>query len=164
MILSLGSNLGSREQNILGAVHGLRQEFSINVKMLSSLYETEPMGSGFSRAFINAVCIVETVMEPHELLRTCGMIEREFGREEKGGSRDRKLDIDIILYGMLVLNEPDLRIPHPRFRERLFVLAPLAEIAPGLRVPPDDVCIEEILDSIDRDVWVKRLSSRRMIF
>jgi 2-amino-4-hydroxy-6-hydroxymethyldihydropteridine diphosphokinase len=161
-VLSLGSNLGLREISILGAVYELGCEDRIEVVAHSSLYETEPVGGGFSSAFINSVCIVETGWEPLELLGICKRLEHRYGRRRPAARRDRPLDIDIVLYGDVSLSLPDLKLPHPRFRERAFVLVPLTEIAPEMQVLQGSITAAGILEREPLHGWVRKISSRRV--
>ena len=160
VVLSLGSNIGSREQHLLEAALRLDQTGGICVKRLSSLFETEPLGIKTSRQFINACCVIETTLEPGELLGICKDLERRAGRE--WGEVDRQLDIDIVLFGEREVTEPDLVIPHPRFRDRRFVIEPLAEIMPDLELPPDDRRVREIASVSGCRGFVRRVSSRAL--
>lgn len=159
--LSIGANSGERERQILGAARLLDRGDRIRLLDLSSLYETEPVGSGFGASFINAACIAETSLDPDNLLERCKELERIFGRPA-GMTGDRPLDIDIILYGMHVVDSPGLVIPHPAWRQRRFVLEPLAEIAPHLATPPDGETVARILASGDPEGWVRIVSGRRV--
>src|SRR6059058_896322 len=127
--IGLGSNLGDRWANLSAAVRRLRAEPGLRVIDTSEVYETAPLdcppGSG---DYLNAVVAVETDRPPEELLRLLLRIERQFGRVRTGPNSPRTLDLDLLLYGDRVINTPDLVVPHPRLHERLFVLAPLAEI------------------------------------
>ena len=139
-VISLGSNLGDRENHILEAASSIAAGSRISSARLSSLYETDPVGEGFTRTFINAVMIIETSLSPRELLELCQKLENTMGRnrmETSGGasSGDRPLDMDIILYGDEEIDEPDLKIPHPRYLERNFVLEPLRELEPKKKLP-----------------------------
>ena len=163
VFLSLGSNRGSREWNILRGVDRLNRQPGVRIEKLSSLYESKPVGRGFSRTFINAVCLVETDLPPLGLLDVCQETEAFFGREHGTDHEDRTLDIDIVLYNDISMNTDRLRIPHPRFRGRLFVLEPLAEIAPDTQLPPDGIRAEPAASFTGRDMWVRRISSRRII-
>jgi GTP cyclohydrolase-4 len=131
--IAVGSNLGDRRSNLLEAIRQLRQK--VSVERLSSVYETEPAYVTDQPRFLNMVLQGRTDLSPRELLEFLKGIERRMGRI--GGERygPRPIDLDILLYGDLRVDEPDLTIPHPRLTERAFVLVPLAEIAPNL-VPP----------------------------
>ncbi len=161
--LSLGSNLGPREELILAAIGRLGRSGVFELDSASSLYETRPVGISTTHSFINAACVGRTSAPPEALLDLCKEIEREFGRSPGSASLDRPLDVDIILFGDLVVAEPDLVIPHPRMRERLFVLVPLAEISPDLPVPPDGKRVCLLKDILRAEQGVTRVSSRSWI-
>ncbi|QGP92135.1 7,8-dihydro-6-hydroxymethylpterin-pyrophosphokinase [Neomoorella glycerini] len=133
--LGLGSNLGDREGNLQRAVAILTATEGIEVERLSSWYETAPVGKTDQGWFLNGVAKIKTTMLPRELLLTVLAIEQRLGRVRRERWGPRNIDIDILLYDDLTVNEPDLAIPHPRLMERAFVLIPLAEIAPELILP-----------------------------
>ncbi|MDH4164428.1 MAG: 2-amino-4-hydroxy-6-hydroxymethyldihydropteridine diphosphokinase [Nitrospirota bacterium] len=126
--IGVGSNMGDREANCLKAVELLGR--TVRVLRLSSLFYTEPVGYDDQDDFINAVASVETDLGPQELLLLCRSVEDEMGRVRTVRWGPRTMDLDILLYGSVVVREADLIIPHPRMAERKFVLAPLVEIAP----------------------------------
>ena len=132
--IALGSNLGDRFAHLDFAVSRLNdvlQNFRV-----SKYYETEPVDvPGPQSAFLNAACIGDTALSPRELLALLHAIEGERGRERPFQNAARTLDLDLILFGSVVVNEPDLVVPHARFSERRFVLEPLAEIAPEMVDP-----------------------------
>lgn len=127
--LGLGSNLGDRHTLLLKAIELLAQHVGRLVRC-SSFIETEPWGFASEHRFLNAVALFCTTLTPRELLTATQDIERQLGRREKsnGTYHDRPIDIDILLYGDAVIDEPDLKIPHPRMQERDFVMRPLREI------------------------------------
>lgn len=128
--LSLGSNLGNKEENILMAIEKIEEQIGAVVRQ-SALLRTEPWGFDSDNEFVNAAVCVETSLSPHELLRRTQAIERELGRIHKsvnGIYHDRLIDIDILLYGDEIINDPDLIIPHPLMEKRDFVMIPLREI------------------------------------
>ena len=127
--LGLGSNLGDRARNIERAVELLGER--MQVELVSKLYETPPMYEEHQPPFLNAVCRCAAPPAPRDLLPFIQEIEAALGRVPGPKNSPRPLDIDILLYGSLTLNEPDLVIPHPGIAERPFVLVPLAEIDPG---------------------------------
>ncbi len=139
LFLGLGSNLGDRAENIRKAVL-LIQERVGEVVRQSSLIETEPWGFESDHPFLNGVILCETTLTPRQVLRATQKIERELGRKKKTTLlshlspltshlySDRPIDIDILLYDDLTVNEPDLKIPHPLMHERDFVMIPLREI------------------------------------
>ena len=128
--LSLGTNLGDKCKNIAEAINNIG-ELVGDVVRQSALYETEPWGFRSDNRFVNAAVCVDTQLSPRRLLEVTQRIEREMGRTLKSdGSEyhDRIIDIDILLYGDLHIDEPDLKIPHPLMHERDFVMKPLREI------------------------------------
>jgi len=135
--VALGANLGDREATIRAAVAALGEASGVDVVAVSSLVDTEPVGVVDQPRFLNGVAAVDTELPPGELLAVLLAVERRFGRVREGVPRNgpRTLDLDLLLYGEVVLHEPGLTVPHPRLHERTFVLGPLAEVAPGLEVP-----------------------------
>lgn len=134
--LGLGTNIGNKRKNMVTAA-ALLAERAGDVLSLSSFYETEPWGFASENTFLNAALELETDCSPMELLRLTQQIEREMGRTQKsdGSYHDRIIDIDILLYGNEVVHHEDLVVPHPVMQQRLFVMQPLAEIAPSLVHP-----------------------------
>ena len=132
--LGLGSNLGDREENIRQALR-LVEAGGVRVARVSSLYETRPVGPVDQPDFINAAAEVETTLSPEDLLSAARAVEQAMGRERTIRWGPRVIDIDILLYDEMSVNEPGLTIPHPEMTRRWFVLAPLAEIAPDLILP-----------------------------
>ena len=134
--LSLGSNVGHKEQNVKKAISAMRAVKSIKVLKTSHLYKTKSWGYEKQQDFINAAIKIKADLSPNKLFAILKCIEAKLGRrpqEIKWGPR--VIDIDILLYGSKILNNPRLKIPHPHMQERLFVLQPLAEIAPRLVHP-----------------------------
>jgi len=134
--LGLGSNLGDRRAEIAQAVHAMAQLGRVAAS--SSLYETEPEGGADQPEYLNAVVRVDTELSARSLLQACLDIERRQGRVRPTGmaKAPRTLDIDLLLYGAAVIEEPGLSVPHPSLLSRPFVRIPLAEVAlPGLRHP-----------------------------
>ena len=128
--LSLGTNLGDKRKNIAEAIKNIG-ELVGDVVRQSALYETEPWGFRSDNRFVNAAVCVDTQLSPRRLLEVTQRIEREMGRTLKsdgGEYHDRIIDIDILLYGDLHIDEPDLKIPQPLMHERDFVMTPLNEI------------------------------------
>lgn len=134
--LGLGTNIGNKRKNMVTAA-ALLAERAGDVLSLSSFYETEPWGFASENTFLNAALELETTYSPLELLHLTQQIEREMGRTQKsnGAYHDRIIDIDILLYGNEVVHHEDLVVPHPLMQQRLFVMQPLAEIAPSLVHP-----------------------------
>jgi len=132
--LGLGTNLGEREANIHRAVEILEQDESVSSVRLSSLYETEPVGPPQPK-YLNAAAEAATVLSPRGLLAACQHIEQELGRVRTVKWGPRTIDVDVLLYGQEVVDEPDLQIPHPLMHERSFVLEPLVELASDVMHP-----------------------------
>ena len=133
--LGLGSNLGDREEIIRKAISLIGERVGLVIRQ-SSLIETEPWGFESDNKFLNGVILCETTLTPRQVLRATQKIERELGKLRKHSTRrtplsiyhDRPIDIDILLYDDLTIDEPDLKIPHPLMHERDFVMIPLKEI------------------------------------
>lgn len=132
--LGLGANLGDRQANLLRAVATLGER-GIAVLALSPFYETEPWGVTAQPRFLNAAAAVETTLPPHALLDALKEIERDVGREPGVRYGPRPLDLDILLYGDLIIATPRLRVPHAGMLARSTVLVPLADIAPQVVHP-----------------------------
>lgn len=141
--LGLGSNLGCRRQNIADALHQLRT-LSSNL-VVSSFSETAPVGVTFQPSFVNAVCRIRTTLSPFELLHEIQRIQPIVGSRRPILNGPRALDIDILLYGSIVIDAPHLTIPHPRMTEREFVLRPLVEIAPQAIHPVRKKTVSQLL-------------------
>ena len=134
LYLSLGTNMGDRRKNLSSALELIGHEVG-TVVAESDIIETEPWGFESSNMFLNMVAKVETRLQPIEVLHATQKIERKLGRNKKsvdGAYQDRPIDIDILLYDDLVMNTPELTIPHPHMHQREFVMKPLAQIAPEL--------------------------------
>ena len=146
-ILGLGSNLGDRVRNLERALEHLKH--GMRLERLSSIYETEPVGDREQPWFLNMVCYGATLMKPEALLAYIHKVEEALGRE-RGVKRSgaRTVDIDILAHDDLVIDQPDLKIPHPRLAERAFVLEPLAEIAPKWRHPVEGKTARELLEGL----------------
>ena len=128
--LGLGSNLGDKAANITLAVQHIEEQIGHVVRQ-SALYISEPWGFDSENEFVNAVVKCETILSPHQLLRTTQRIERQMVRKRKscnGVYHDRIIDIDILLYDDLTIDTPSLKIPHPLMQQRDFVMVPLREI------------------------------------
>jgi 2-amino-4-hydroxy-6-hydroxymethyldihydropteridine diphosphokinase len=135
--VGLGSNLGDRESTIRSAVAELEATEGVEVVAVSTLVDTEPVGYLDQPRFLNGVAALETGLSARDLLDLLLAVEGRFGRDRAAvpAQGPRTLDLDLLLYGNAEIDEPGLRIPHPRLHERAFVLAPLAELEPDLEVP-----------------------------
>lgn len=129
----LGSNLGDREKNLNSAIEILSK--TVEITKQSSVYETEPVGYEDQTDFLNMVLEVKTDLFPDELLKLAKKIEADVGRKPTFKDGPREIDVDILLYGDLNIETDELNIPHPQVTERAFVLKPLFEIAPELKLP-----------------------------
>jgi 2-amino-4-hydroxy-6-hydroxymethyldihydropteridine diphosphokinase len=132
--LSLGSNLGDRERNLDRALRFL-EEPRLRLRRRSQIRETEPVGVGSQPKYLNLIAEFDTGLFPLQLLRRCLSVENQLGRRRIGKWTPRTIDIDIIFYGFARMSTPELTIPHPRYRQRRFVLEPLRELVPSHRLP-----------------------------
>ena len=153
--LGLGSNVGDRERHLADATTEL--EAHGRVVASSSQYETAPIGGPEQEPFLNSVVLIETELAPRDLLEACLAIEREHGRVRRERWGPRTLDIDVLLYGDAVVDEPGLEIPHPGLAERRFVLEPLLEVAPDARLP-DGSRVGDLADAV-ADQEVRRIGT-----
>lgn len=153
--LSLGSNLGDRRANLKKALRLLGD--SVEIIKVSSVYDTEPVGVGEQPQFLNMVCRIDIDMSPMQLLSFIKGIEAEMGRDLSLKNAPRIIDIDIIFHGDTIMESPELTIPHPRMRERAFVLGPFAEIAPDTVHPATGERIDDLAARVEgRDGVVKK--------
>ena len=146
--LGLGANLGDRRGNLSAALRGI--EPAVRVNAVSSLYETAPVGPQDQPAYYNAACRGATSMTPRALLDHVKAVERQLGRSEGPRWGPREIDIDILLFGIEVVEEEGLTVPHLELANRAFVLAPLAEIAAHLLHPLLGKSIEELAAAVDQ--------------
>jgi len=142
--IALGSNLGDRDGYLREALAALAP--SVHQIRVSTFHDTAPVGVGPQPTFLNATAVGETSLSARALLETLLSVERDLGRERPFPGAPRTVDLDLILYDDAIIDEaPSLIVPHPRFRERRFVLEPLAEIAPDWRDPVTGKTVEELL-------------------
>ena len=133
--VALGANLGEPRRTVAAALTALDDIATTSVVGSSSLYQTAPVGLRRQPDFINAVAALDTELDPVQLLEQLFVLEARFGRSRSVPNAPRTLDLDLLLHGDARSSNPELTLPHPRMHERAFVLAPLAEIAPGCRIP-----------------------------
>lgn len=161
--IAVGTNLGDRAAHLQRALAALRDLPRTHVRGVSTWLETEPVGgpSGQGR-YLNGAVVVDTELAPRELLTALLAIESAEGRVRTAGERDapRTLDLDLVVHGDAIVDEPGLVLPHPRAEERAFVLEPLAEIAPDLRFPRSGRTVLEALASLRASGGTRRVAPR----
>ena len=146
--LGLGSNLGDRLLNLRKALE-LLANYS-KILRVSPVYQTLPVGNTEQPLFLNLACAIATALSPEELLTRLKKTETEMGRKAGLPNSPRIIDIDILFYGDLVIDSPNLKIPHPRLVDRAFVMVPLADIAPDFNHPVVDKTVQELLAGLKR--------------
>ena len=144
--LGFGSNLGDREDNLRAALQHL-QEPRLRLRRVSSFRETEAAGGPPQPAYLNQVAQFDSEMFPLQLLRHCLSVECQLGRRRLGPNTPRTIDIDVLLMGAIRVATQELTVPHPRYRQRRFVLEPLAELAPDLRDPSTGRTVRQMLQN-----------------
>ena len=143
VVIGLGSNLGDRLDHLCFAAHELGRE-GVPLHTVSSVVETPPVGYSDQPPFLNLVALASSDLPPRRLLAIFHSVEERRGRERPFPNAPRTLDVDLLFFKDRILREPGLRVPHPRWKERSFVVRPLAEIAPGLRDPETGWTVHEV--------------------
>ncbi|MDJ0724077.1 MAG: 2-amino-4-hydroxy-6-hydroxymethyldihydropteridine diphosphokinase [Prochloraceae cyanobacterium] len=147
--IALGSNLGDSLNILEDSLQRLTADRNISLTSLSNWYRTRPIGPPQPDYFNGCAILEVKSLTPHQLLATLLGVENQFGRVRDRFWGPRTLDLDLLLYGDLILNSPSLEIPHPRMRERAFVLVPLASIAPDWIEPVTKLSIAQLLERVD---------------
>ncbi len=156
-LLLLGSNLGNRELNLQSSINNIQQQETCKIISISSVYETEPWGIPSNNNYLNQAAVIETSLNPFNLLTLLQEIEMESGRTRSVKWEDRIIDIDILLYNSFVLDSLGLKIPHPELPNRRFALLPACEIAPEWEHPLYHQSIKSLLEVCcdETKVWLK---------
>ena len=154
--VGIGSNVGEREVTIRKAVDELAGLPQTRLVRLSSLYDSDPVGGPEQPPFLNAVAMLETDLSPRQLLWNLNLIESRLGRVRAERWGPRTIDLDILFYGNLVVDEPDLTLPHPEIENRAFVLIPLNELDPFLPHPRTGRVVSEMLKRLKSHPAVRR--------
>lgn len=155
MALALGGNVGPVERTLTNALRQLAA--ALGPLRVASLYRSLPVSPAPQPDFLNTAALASTSLAPQEVLALAKALELAAGRRRGPRFGPRPLDIDLLLYGDLRSNAPELTLPHPRLRERRFMLEPLAEIAPDLPVPPDGATVAELLARVKDQPGVERI-------
>lgn len=149
VVLALGSNMGNRCSELQAGLEALAARRDILLQDVSGVWESTYVGPGDDQAdYFNSCCTLITGLTPQWLLEAVKIIERGRGRADDAHMQPRLLDIDILLFGQRIVDDPDLKIPHPRLHERSFVLEPMNEIAPGMRVPDSGETVRALCEKI----------------
>ena len=161
--IGIGANLGDREKTLQDATGILNEKPEIAIIAASAIYETAPIGVVDQPYFLNAVLQVHTSLSARSLLNCLLAIERKFGRLRETRWGPRTLDLDILLYGDAIINQPGLQVPHPHLHERAFVLVPLCDLKPDLKHPVLGQSIQFLTKSLGRDLPVRKIEGLNLI-
>ena len=155
--ISIGSNIGDKIGNCKNAIELLNEHPQVKVTKISDFYETEPVGYKEQEWFVNCAVEIKTDLNPKELLLLCRTIEAKLGREKKIKYGPRTIDLDILLYNNDIIDNTDLKIPHPEMHKRGFVLKPLSDIAADVVHPALKRTIIELLNNLTEEAAVKKI-------
>jgi 2-amino-4-hydroxy-6-hydroxymethyldihydropteridine diphosphokinase len=160
--IGIGANLGRRELAVLGSLRRIEEEGAATLTRCSSLYESDAVAMGPAPRFVNAVAQVRPLLSLVDLLKRLKTIEKRMGRRS-GHNAPREIDLDVIAFGLELVDTPELTVPHPRFHERAFVLLPLQEIAPGFVCPRTGRSIDRMIERLTTRGSVMQISRRNLI-
>jgi 2-amino-4-hydroxy-6-hydroxymethyldihydropteridine diphosphokinase len=146
--VALGSNVGDRFANLGAAEAAVASAQGVYLGHASPTYESPPAEGGNQPDFLNRVLVIDTWLNPRELLETCQKIEAALGRKQKGSKGPRVIDVDILLYGDLILDEEDLKIPHEALKKRPFFLKPLMDVAGDVMIPGEGTFLSTFLAAL----------------
>ncbi|MDP2387360.1 MAG: 2-amino-4-hydroxy-6-hydroxymethyldihydropteridine diphosphokinase [Bacteroidota bacterium] len=155
VFLCLGGNLGNREENLKNAIQLIKSKLG-TITARSSVYETASWGNADQPAFLNQVLELKTVLSANDVLDACLKIEKDLGRTRNIKWENRLIDIDILFFNTEIINQDELKIPHPLMHERMFVLKPLNEIAPHYVHPVYNKTVKELFESCSDQLKVMR--------
>ena len=147
--IALGSNLGDSQEILTAALQVLAATPGIAVQKVSSWYKTKPVGGIPQPDYLNSCALLAVQMLPQQLLKALLAVETKFGRVRKERWGARSIDLDLLLYEDLILDIPQLQLPHPRMNDRAFVLVPLAEIAPNWIEPVSGLAIAQLVQAVN---------------
>ncbi len=147
--IALGSNLGDSQEILTAALQVLAATPGIAVQKVSSCYRTKPVGGIPQPDYLNSCALLQVQILPQQLLKTLLAVEAKFGRVRKERWGARSIDLDLLLYEDLILDIPQLQLPHPRMNDRAFVLVPLAEIAPQWIEPVSGLAIAQLVQAVN---------------
>jgi 2-amino-4-hydroxy-6-hydroxymethyldihydropteridine diphosphokinase len=151
-LIAIGSNLGDRDANLRQALHALESHPEIQLTAISHFHETAPVGGPADQgAYLNAAARLQTTLGPEALLAVLLETEAQLGRTREVHWGPRTIDLDLLLYGEQIIDQPNLQVPHPLLQQRRFVLAPAAEIAADMRHPVLRQTIAELLSQLPPD-------------
>jgi 2-amino-4-hydroxy-6-hydroxymethyldihydropteridine diphosphokinase len=157
--IGIGSNLGDRIERCQAAIRAISEIAEVTAIRASSLYETAPVPPASGGWFVNGVVSVQTELTPRALLYELQRIEQSMGRAaERARGEDRSIDLDLLLMGSQIVEQPDLILPHPRLHQRRFVLAPLCELDPEFRHPVFGITMRQLFDRLDDPSPVRLLA------
>lgn len=155
--IGLGSNLGDRGENLRQAIGLLKVSRAVQLKRVAPLYRTAPVGVTGQPEFFNTVAEITTSLSPRQLLARLLEIEQQLGRVRESRWGPRIIDLDLLLYDDLTINEPDLQVPHPRLTERAFAVVPLAALAPNLSLP-GGLALAALAEELQKSQFIERVT------